>query len=92
MSDLLGPLLGMSPFLGYAGAPQGVAQAVTWTGDTAALGLCCLSCGQPLLIDQQRAAEQLSGVQAVFWQPPEPEPGIHWEKTRGKSWRVRIVR
>lgn len=24
--------------------------------------------------------------------PPPPEPGIHWTRTGGKSWRVEIVR
>lgn len=78
MSDLLGPLLGLSPYMGCgtasdAAKAQNAAAVAAWNisaHDYAALG-----------------------VQSLYaLAPPLPEPGIHWTRTGGKSWRVVIVR
>lgn len=61
MSDLLGPLLGLSPF-------SYVSQ----------------SCANP---DVFTVVSPLA-----VRSDPLPEPGIHWTRTGGKSWRVLIVR
>jgi hypothetical protein len=39
-------------------------------------------------------AEAIAAAQGRWWGflPLPPEPGIHWTRTGGKSWRVVIVR
>ena len=82
MSDLLGPLLGMSPYLGYSANAEAVAQAVNYPG-LVQYGRCPY-CGGPGPLNTS-----LSNLGSLA--PPEP-PGITWTPTGGKSWRVRIVR
>jgi hypothetical protein len=102
MSDLLGPLLGMSPYLAYGCPTNGnvlvgsggtAANAVDYPG-LARYGRCC-TCGQRVgngALEAQLSGLQNACAQAVMWQPPPEPPGIHWNRTGGKSWRVVIVR
>lgn len=81
MSDYLGlgALLGMSPPFGLSIGFDGRPR--------------CACCGAFLPSDQQWAAAQASAyAQAVVWVPPPPEPGITWQPTGGKTWRVTITR
>lgn len=73
MSDLLGPLLGMSPYIGVGQAQQSAFEF------------------HSLLAAQWVPPHDLSQALNAL-APPLPEPGIHWTRTGGKSWRVVIVR
>jgi hypothetical protein len=77
MSELLGPLLGMSPCFGLGA----VGSSANFPG-LAQYGRCPY-CGGP--------SSSNPALNALIV-PPLPEPGIHWTRTGGKSWRVVIVR
>lgn len=84
MSDCLGPLLGMSPYNGLGGFGRAMAQMAPATRAQVA-EQARLAANVPL--DQQDWSVALNAM--AF---PLPEPGIHWTRTGGKSWRVEIVR
>lgn len=85
MSDLLAGLLG---------APGNYA----WHNNT--FGGVCPTCGHPYGLQQGslqaiaafQQANALTNWLPTCAAPPAPEPGVHWTRTGGKSWRVVIVR
>lgn len=84
MSDFLGPLLRMSPYNVLGGFGRAMAQMAPATQAQVA-EQARLMANVPM--DQQDWSGALNAMA-----PPLPEPGIHWTRTGGKSWRVVIVR
>jgi hypothetical protein len=85
----------VSGFLGWnsVGAPL--------FGAHAALGMRCPTCGHPYNGNAANAGLDCGGATAsnwvwtgnTFYPPLQPaEPGIHWTRTGGKTWKVVIVR
>ena len=78
MSGLLGPLLGTGAGVGYSAAQATEEQRqAAW---------------QPAAQARLSDVTAIVGAPALWWMSPPPEPGIHWTRTGGKSWRVMIVR
>lgn len=82
MSDLLAGLIAVTPYQGF-GAFGAQAAAIATPDQAAQQAL--LAANVP--IEQQDWSGALN-----YLAPPAPEPGIHWTRTGGKSWRVVIVR